>query len=57
MIKKIFGNLWLWVVAAFLLVIVAWVWTIMIAKNYDYHPVSEDEKIERQVPTDPVGGK
>ncbi len=56
MIKRIFGNLWFWVVTAFLLVIVAWYCTIMIAKDYDYKPIPEGEKLERQAPTEPTKG-
>jgi len=50
MIKKVFGNLWVWVVAAFVIVITAWVLTIRVAGKYNYKPVSEDENLTRQLP-------
>ncbi len=53
MMKRILGNLWLWVTVAFLLVIAAWVWTIMIAKDFDYKPIPDGEQLERQAPTPP----
>ena len=54
MMKRILGNLWLWVVLAFVLVIVAWVFTIIIAKDFDFEPIGEEENIERQSPTEPT---
>ena len=48
MIKNILGNLWLWVVAAFVAVIIAWVWTIRIASNYDHARLTEAEEQQLQ---------
>lgn len=50
MLKRMFGNLWVWVIAAFLLVIVAWVWTVRIAQNYNNQSIPEGETLERQQP-------
>ena len=38
------GNLWVWVIAAFVAVIIAWVWTGWIAKGFDYKRISEEEE-------------
>lgn len=50
MLKRILGNLWVWVIAAFLLVIVAWYWTVRIAQNYNNQPIQEGETLQRQQP-------
>ena len=49
--RKIFGNLWFWVVLAFLLVIGAWVWTIKIASKYPQAPIEDGETLEQQAPS------
>ncbi|MEQ9825510.1 MAG: hypothetical protein ABQ298_14085 [Puniceicoccaceae bacterium] len=49
-IRQIIGNLWIWVVAAFLLVILGWYWTVRIANQYDFSPPAEGETLERQLP-------
>jgi uncharacterized membrane protein YdbT with pleckstrin-like domain len=49
--KKLLGNLWFWVISAFLLVIIAWVWTFQLAKHYDFSPIDEETQLERQPPS------
>ena len=50
MIRRLLVNLWFWVIAAFVLIIAAWIITIMIAKAHHNQPLREGEVLERQVP-------
>lgn len=50
MMKKILGNLWFWVISAFLLIIAAWIVTTVIALRHQPAPLEEGEVLERQVP-------
>ena len=50
MIRKLLGNLWFWVIGAFVLVILAWVLTILYAGKHRMEPLQEGEVLERQVP-------
>jgi len=49
--KKLLGNLWLWVVMAFVLLILAWYFTIKVANENKQTPIEPEEVIERQPPT------
>ena len=50
MIRKLLSNLWFWVVGAFVLIIAAWIVTIMIANEHRNQPLQKGETLERQVP-------
>jgi len=54
MIRKIISNLWTWVAIGFLLLIAAWVWTIMVASEHRPPPVEDNETLERQPPPEPL---
>jgi hypothetical protein len=49
-IKRIIGNLWFWVVLAFVVIIIGRAWTIYLVRDYDFKPIPEGETLERQVP-------
>ena len=50
MIRKLLGNLWFWVIGAFVLVILAWTLTIIYANKHRAEPLQEGEVLERQTP-------
>jgi hypothetical protein len=50
MIKKLLGNLWFWVISAFLCIIIAWGLTMFLATKHQPESLKEGEVLERQIP-------